>query len=147
MLVKRMRNLIMSSINGQIGIINPTPELERQVDDLIKQSLERLRIVRVKPRWKDWSLAFKSLLIPIPGKEEEGGLDLVVCDGFSDGFWAERWADEQSKSRPRGKAGLRGGAVTVGGVMEDIGRLRKDLGAVVILSVQGLWVRSNQCKR
>ena len=105
-------------------------------------------MIRVKPRWKEWSLAMKSLLLDRSGrgmeggKEEKGGMDLVICDGFSDGFWAERWADESSRARGmKSKIGIKGGDISIGDVMDDITRLRKDLGAVVILSVQGLWVR------
>lgn len=148
----RLRNTILSAIHTQVGHIATTPELEKQIDALVEECLGRLRVTRVKSKWKDWSLAFKSLLVPLSriassgrvdmGGEEGGGggMDLVVCDGFSDGFWAERWADETYKSRQRGKVEVRGSDIHIGDVMDDIARLRKDLGTVVILSVQGLWV-------
>jgi hypothetical protein len=148
-LQRRMRDTITSAVHAELGSINSTPELEAQIDVLLKECLGRLRVIRVKPRWKEWSLAMKSLLHRTEsrrieeGKQEEneGGMDLVVCDGFSDGFWAERWAEESSKARGmKSRIGIRGGEVTIGDVMEDISRLRKDLGAVVVLSVQGLWV-------
>ena len=146
---RRMRDTITSAVHAELGSINSTPELEIQIDVLLKECLGRLRLIRVKPRWKEWSLAMKSLSYRTESrgiaegkeKEEKGGIDLVVCDGFSDGFWAERWADESSKARGmKSRIGIRGGEVTIGDVMEDISRLRKDLGAVVVLSVQGLWV-------
>jgi len=146
----RMRDTITSAVHAELGSINSTPELEIQIDDLIKECLGRLRVIRVKPRWKEWSLAMKSLLNRNESrrmeagkeKEEEGGMDLVVCDGFSDGFWAERWAEESLKARGmKSRIGIRGGEVIIGDVIDDITRLRRDLGAVVILSVQGLWVR------
>ena len=147
-LERRIRENIRVAIITQVGHIAFTPELEGQMDKLVRQCLGRLSVIRCKPRWKEWSLAFKSLLearqIESYGPRrdmegEAGGMDLVICDGFGDGFWAERWNDENTKSRPKVK-GLRGGEVTMGDVIDDIGRLRKDLGAVVILSVQGLWV-------
>lgn len=150
LLQARMENTVRSAINVQVGHIGSTPQLEEQIDFLVKRCLGRLRVIRIKPRWKDWSLAFKSLLLPRPNsstngmekEEEEGGMDLIICDGFSDGFWAERWADEQLKlnSRQKGRIGVRGGDIHIGDVMDDISRLRKDIGAIVILSVQGLWV-------
>jgi hypothetical protein len=145
----RMRDTITSAVHAELGSINSTPELEGQIDVLVKECLGRLKVIRVKPRWKEWSLAMKSLLRRNESRrmedgkeeEEEGGMDLVVCDGFSDGFWAERWAEESSKARGmKSRIGIRGGEVSIGDVMDDITRLRKDLGAVVILSVQGLWV-------
>lgn len=147
-LQRRMRDTITSAVHAQLGSINSTPQLEGQIDDLVKECLRRLRVIRVKPRWKEWSLAMKSLLLDRSGrgmddgKEEKGGMDLVVCDGFSDGFWAERWADESSRARGmKSRIGIKGGDISIGDVMDDITRLRKDLGAVVILSIQGLWVR------
>ena len=140
-LQRRMRDTITSAVHAHLGNINSTPELEVQIDGLVEECLSRLKVIRVKPRWKEWSLGMKSLLAE-KGEEREGGMDLVVCDGFSDGFWAERWSDESSKARGmKSRIGLRGGDISIGDVMEDVTRLRKDLGAVVILSVQGLWVR------
>ena len=140
-LQRRMRDTITSAVHAHLGNINSTPELEVQIDGLVKECLGRLKLIRVKPRWKEWSLAMKSLLAE-KGEEREGGMDLVVCDGFSDGFWAERWADESSRARGmKSRIGIRGGEISIGDVMEDVTRLRKNLGAVVILSVQGLWVR------
>jgi hypothetical protein len=125
------------------------PELEEQVDKVVTECLGRLRVVRVKPRWKTWSLALRSLLRPLTETEGDdgatgGGLDLVICDGFGDAFWPERWADESSKARGRSRTGIgrvRGNDdIGLHDVMQDIGRLRKEMGSVVILSVQGLWV-------
>jgi hypothetical protein len=141
-LCTRMRDTITSAVHAELGSINSTPELEGQIDVLVKECLGRLKVIRVKPRWKEWSLAMKSLLIGKVEDGKEGGMDLVVCDGFSDGFWAERWAEESSKARGmKSRIGIRGGEISIGDVMEDISRLRKDFGAVVVLSVQGLWVR------
>jgi hypothetical protein len=142
-LQSRIRDTVTSAVHAQLGSVYSTPELEGQIDVLVEECLGRLRVIRVKPRWKEWSLAMKSLLAGRFEEGREGGMDLVVCDGFSDGFWAERWADESSKARGiKSRIGIRGGDISIGDVMEDITRLRKDLGAVVILSVQGLWVRT-----
>jgi hypothetical protein len=58
-------------------------------------------------------------------------------------MWPERWAEEERGGRRKaGKDGVRGADdVGMREVMEGIGRLRKELGAVVIVSLQGHWVR------
>ena len=132
---KRLYEYVERAIVSQVGQIAMKPELVSQIDQLVKESLGRLRVMRVKPRYKTWSLALKSLLY-----QKEGGMDLVVCDGFSDGFWPERCNDEKNKGKGK-RVGVRGSDdIGMQDVMEDIKRLRKELGAVVVLSVQGLWV-------
>ena len=75
-------------------------------------------------------------------------MDLVICDGFADGFWPERWAEEETSGRKKAAGGIKGAEdVGVREVMEMIGRLRKELGAAVVLSVQGLWVGLAPTKR
>jgi hypothetical protein len=139
---------------GQIAF---KPELERQIDSLIKESLGRLRVIRVRPRWKSWSLALKTLLGPPvrrhregrgnEGEGREGGMDLIVCDGFGDGFWPERWHDEQKRGQGQAQhhgkriIGLRGGDdVGLHDLMDDVNRLRREMGSVIVLSIQGLYV-------
>ena len=132
---RRLYEYVERAIISQVGQIAMKPELVSQIDQLVNESLGRLRVMRVKPRYKTWSLALRSLLY-----QKEGGMDLVVCDGFSDGFWPERWNDEKNKGKGK-RVGVRGSDdIGMQDVMEDIKRLRKDLGAVVVLSVQGLWV-------
>jgi hypothetical protein len=74
--------------------------------------------------------------------EEDEDPDVVLCDGFADGFWPQRWAEEQAappagtqarrkEVRGAGDAGMRD-------VWEAVTALRRERGAVVVLSVQGL---------
>lgn len=151
-----------------MGDITYKPELVQQVDALVGEALGRLRVVRVgRARCRSWALALKSLALTPPlrdrahrqvgQKEEEkegGGLDLVVCDGFGDGFYPERWADEQSKlgsgagggGRKRAGVGLRGGEdIGMSDIMSAVNDLRREMGSVVVLSVQGLWVSPCPC--
>jgi hypothetical protein len=139
LLQKRIRGHITNSIQATLGHITFKPELHDQIDELVKDCLGRLSVIRVKPRYRSWSLALKSLLRPL-SLGDQGGMDLVVCDGFGDGFWPERWHDEQKNGR-RKVSGLRGGEdVGMSDVMEDINKLRKEMGSVIVLSIQGLYV-------
>jgi hypothetical protein len=118
----------------------------------VLESLRRLRVIKLKPRYKSWALALRTLHTPpyIPsghrgrGKERGHRLDLVVCDGLGDGLWPERWAEEERGGRRKGTgkdAGIRAAEdVGMRDVMDGIARLRKELGAVVVISVQGYWV-------
>jgi hypothetical protein len=135
---RRLYEYIERAITSQVGQIVIKPELVLQIDQLVKDSLGRLRVMRVKPRYKTWSLALKSLLY-----QKEGGMDLVVCDGFADGFWPERCNDEGKRKR----VGVRASEdIGMQDVMEDIKRLRTELGSVVFLSTQGLWVSPSHDK-
>lgn len=156
---KGLRRYIHNAIHSNMGDITFKPDLLRQIDEIVTESLGRLRLIKIKPRNKKWALALRALQYPPlwnlrgdkgsirdgDGEGEgggEGGLDLVVCDGFSDGFYHDRHADER-KIRPGGKkvVGLRGGEdVGMGDVMDSINHLREEMGTVVILSIQGLWV-------
>jgi hypothetical protein len=219
-----MKAHLISCINpGNDGssTIRLIPSVLREVDEVIRCSLRRLRVVKVKARYRSWALGLKSILAPpyghldrvsrvdgmpnkegksgqagrkaVPGEASRGGprdidmadardlygeregegqesdygLDLVICDGFGDGFWPERWADEERASAGKRRRaapgpgpgsgpgtstgngvtpGLRGAEdVGMRDVMDVIGRLRKDLGAVVMLSVQALWVSQALC--
>ena len=65
---------------------------------------------------------------------------MVVVEGFADGFWPERWSGEERGERKHGER-IKGaedvGLREVMGMMES---LRKDLGAIIVLTLQGLWV-------
>lgn len=145
-----MRVYINNAIHTTLGDIEYRPELTRQIDDMVQQAMGRLKVIRPRARNKAWALALKSLLVPDLRKVKEGeGLDLVVCDGFGDGFYHERHADERrravSGTAGSGKRvpGLRGGEdVGLGDVVRAINELRSQMGAVVVLSIQGLWVRT-----
>lgn len=92
--------------------------------------------------------------------QPDSSLALVVCDGLADLYWPERWAEEERgvKKRDGAKAGgwtgstaarlgVRGAEdVGMREVMHGIGRLRKETGAVVVVSLQGLWVSGSDYK-
>ncbi|WVR07111.1 hypothetical protein IAU60_004151 [Kwoniella sp. DSM 27419] len=86
----------------------------------------------------------------LPG-DEEGGVDLLVMEGMGDPFYPQRWSDEERLSRGTAAAGNRTGETLPSGgkivqadrvglkeVMAGVGRVRKELGATVMLSTQGL---------
>lgn len=123
-----------------------TAALSEQIDAIVKDSLSRLRIVRFKPRWKAMFLALKAILYPPqlvlePGVEMTERLDLVVVDGSGDPFWPERWAtwgkDETTGLRRTGRTGAE---VAMKDLMAILEAMRRETGAVVVLTVQGLWV-------
>ncbi|EIW70426.1 hypothetical protein TREMEDRAFT_29341, partial [Tremella mesenterica DSM 1558] len=147
-LAKSMRSHVTSMISAarstetqfDDGDISPI------IDTIVRTSLARLGVIRIKPRWNDWYLALRSILSPpdltldFSGlRYTNHGMSLVICDGFADGFWPERWHEEERSGRKA--QGLRGGDdVGMRDVMEMVGRLRKELGAVVVLTIQGFWV-------
>ncbi|KAL7421904.1 hypothetical protein Q5752_003676 [Cryptotrichosporon argae] len=102
----------------------------------ISASLARLTVVRVRPRWSNWALALARVLAGL-----DGAPALLVLDGLVDGYWPERWAEENSRRRDRARApGVRGTEdVGFRDVWDALVRVRKELGAVVFVSVQGLW--------
>jgi hypothetical protein len=119
--------------------------LSDQIEAIVMESLSRLRIVRFKPRWTPMFLALKAVLYPPrleldPGTEMTERLDLVVVDGFGDPFWPERWAtwgkDEAGGQRKPGRVGEQVGMKEVMGMLES---MRREMGAVVVLTIQGLW--------
>ena len=159
---KGLRRYISNAIHSNMGDINIKPNLQRQIDEIVEECMGRLRVIKLKARNKNWALALRALQLSPPhspprvqpgysrseGKgngrdeEREGGLDLVVCDGFSDGFYHDRSSDEHQHRLSRKKVGVRGGEdVGMGDVIRAIDGLREGMGSVVVLSIQGLWVR------
>lgn len=139
---------ILDSLAANLRPRTITPSLAETIDETIKGTLSRLRFIRVQPRWKTLLLALMSVLHPPsltidPSKENTDKLDILIIDGFVDGFWPERWhtedraADKRSDSRIRGADDV--GLKDVIRVLESI---RKELGAVVVLTLQALWVSS-----
>jgi hypothetical protein len=94
-------------------------------------------VVKHKPRWKAIALGLLSITRNAP---TEGGIDLVICDGFGDAFWPERWAEEEKSGRKVNKTGIRGDEVGLKDILDAIGRLRREFGAVVVISTQYLGV-------
>ncbi|KAL1411428.1 hypothetical protein Q8F55_002384 [Vanrija albida] len=105
------------------------PLISGAIDELVGTSLERLAVLQPRPRALGWTLALRRAALDAPG--------LVVCDGFSDAFWPERWEDEKGERR-RG-ARVRGSQdATTKDAYEAVTALRRDAGAVVVLTAQGV---------
>jgi len=70
-------------------------------------------------------------------------VDIVIIDGFADGFWPERWNAEGWAIDRKHEGRIRGAEdIGVREVMASIESLRKELGSIVCLTLQGLWVCS-----
>ncbi|WVF71261.1 hypothetical protein IAT40_006064 [Kwoniella sp. CBS 6097] len=184
--------------NMYAHIYNVNPAVPpHQVERVIKESLGRLTISRVKGRnrWKDVALSIRHLLDqscprprpksrsrsdqttshpqehrnengwdggPNEGKGTRarggGGVDFLLIDGIGDPHYPHRWAEEQRHTQRQQSNISRNSHSTAGGggggsgsgrvvmpdevgmreVMEAIGRVRLELGAVVVLANQGL---------
>jgi hypothetical protein len=93
------------------------------------------------------SLAATLSFIPVYQREHcDKEIQLVLVDGAGDGFWQQRWTSEQQRSARVVREGLAipegiRGSMDVGmhDVMRAITNLRRDLGIVVVTTVQGLW--------
>ena len=136
------------------------PVTEEGMEGVVRSALARLRVIRVKGRYKSWALAIRSLAFPLKSRAEEqvGGEEVVeqapslVClDGLSKCHWTEKWADEErSSSSTSNSAGGRSTACPPGvtptdgvgmrDVMQAVGKLRLDLGCVIVCTTQGFWV-------
>ena len=129
---------------------------EDGMDAVVQASLAKLRVTRVKPRYKSWALGLRSLTLPMRGwRSHEGASEeiqeqapsLVCMDGLSKCHWTEKWADED---RSTTSVDIKGsicppGIIPTDGVrmrdvMQAIGRLRLDMGCVIMCTTQGLWV-------
>ncbi|WVQ80736.1 hypothetical protein IAT38_002841 [Cryptococcus sp. DSM 104549] len=117
---------------------------EARVERVVEESLGRLTVGRVRPRWKELALALRGVLDGAEpsgvAEAPEGALDLLVVDGLGDGYYPYRWAEEERGKRQVGGEGqvVKADEVGMKHVMEGIGRVRKELGSVVVMSVQGL---------
>ncbi|OCF38719.1 hypothetical protein I317_07504 [Kwoniella heveanensis CBS 569] len=183
--------ILRQNMYAHIYNVNPAAPAH-QVEQVVRESLSRLAVYRVKARnrWKDVALSLRHLIDqscprPRPGSRSRssedqhqdhvdasdhepqahprgkgggrrGGLDFLLIDGIGDSHYPQRWADEQrqaqrSSTNPRssystgtGGSGVGAGRVVMPDelgmreVMEAIGRVRLELGAVVVLSNQGL---------
>lgn len=137
---------VLDSLSANLRPRKITLALAETIDVAVKDTLSRLRVIRIRPRWKDLFLALSIVLHPPsltiePAKENTGRVDMLVVEGFADGFWPERWntedrlADKKSEGRIRGADDV--GLKDVLRVLEGI---RKELGVVVVLTLQALWV-------
>ncbi|KAK4690002.1 GPI-anchor transamidase subunit U, partial [Tremellales sp. Uapishka_1] len=112
----------------------------RCVGTLVSDAMKRLIVIQVLPRFRSWYLALLRILSPPSPPEKDHDMALVICEGFGDGFWPERWIEEQGKGKSRRREGVASpDDIGMRDVLEVIDRLRKELGAVVVNTVQGLW--------
>jgi hypothetical protein len=117
-------------------------EVHDQIQQAVMACLRRVTVIRIKPRWASLYLALQSVLHPpglTLGEELHRRVDMVFIDGFADGFWPERWSGEErgEKRHDRVKGQEDVGLREVLGVLES---LRRDMGTIVGVSLQGLWV-------
>lgn len=94
------------------------------VDAVIEASMANLTAVKPQPRWTSWAVALRK----IATRKE---LEMVVCDGFGDGYWVERWEHEERRA-----------GNTMRDAWDALTYLRQTVGAVVVVTVQGLKVSS-----
>lgn len=154
-----VRSSALDSLKTHLRARVITPALALWIDGVVAESLGRLTVIRPRPRWRSWAMALHTVLRPPglrtdPGRWAEKDVSLVVCDGLGDGFYPDKWAAENRETKRRTSSG--GGAastkvrqaedVGLKDVMDLIWRIRQDLGAVVVLSVQGLRVRTSATK-
>lgn len=134
------------------------------MEGVVRAALAKLRVIQVKGRYKHWALALRSLAYPTSTPRRNAGLDtmeeqapsLVCMDGLSKCHWTEKWVDEERSSSSTSAHASTGrsarpnacppgvtptDAVGMREVMQAVGKLRLDMGCVVICTVQGLWVR------
>lgn len=131
------------------GVNLPDPELrsvQAAIDQLVESALERLTVLRPRPRSANWAIALRRLLSPPDVLRHDGTVEgprpapaMVVCDGLSDGFWPERWVEEDGGVRRGSGAGPRTAEEAgMRDVWDALTALRSELGAVVIVTIQGL---------
>jgi hypothetical protein len=141
----------LDALSAQLKPWHLTPYLASQIKLAVRDSLRRLTVVRTKPRWKSMYLALLALQHP-PSHERAGDeprrLDMVVVDGFADGFWPERWVTEDRQQVEKAEGRIRRPEdVGLRDVMAALEALRKEMGAVVVLTLQGLWVSHTMSAR
>ncbi|WRT66456.1 uncharacterized protein IL334_003415 [Kwoniella shivajii] len=132
----------------------------KMIDQVILDSLSRLRIYRTKPRYKECALCLKSLLSKSRPDSRgtmtsvdrnginKGGLDLLVIEGMGDPHYPARWNEEQKGYNHYNRSmATTGGRKIIGAdeiglreIMDCVDKIRKELGTTVIMSTQGLRV-------
>ena len=151
---EHIKRCVMDALSTNLRARTITQALSATINAEVDKALGRLMVVRYRPRWKYLYLSLLQILHP-PAmmmddpKEKEAmegrSVDLLVIDGFGDPFWPERWAQEdKSVIRARHGGGALGLSTGTGiGIREVMGliqRIRDDLGSVIFLSSQSLWV-------
>ena len=130
-----------------------TPPIEGVINRTIHQALSRLNIIRFKPRWKYLYMSLMRVLHPpaltisappLDNEAKTQSAGMVVIDGFGDPYWPERWAAEDKRVK-RGSTGISSGDnIGLNDITKLVQAVREQMGTVVFLSIQGLWVSSIQ---
>lgn len=120
-----------------------SPEVQAAIGRVVDTALSRLVVLRPRPRAPHWAMALRRILTPPATLRGQEGTQwapaLIVCDGFGDGFWPERWVEEEGGRRGGGGTGLRKPEdASMRDVWEALTALRSELGAVVVITLQGL---------
>lgn len=90
------------------------------VESVIEAALANLTVVKPQPRWTSWAVTLRKIAC-------RKDLEMVVCDGFGDGYWVERWEHEERRA-----------SNTMRDAWDALTYFRQTVGAVVIVAVQGL---------
>lgn len=119
-----------------------------RIESTLSTALSNLTVLRIPTAPNPYApLAALLSYIPVLARGLDEELALVLIDGIGDGYWPGRWRVEREREEVRlgaarrvGASGVRGAdEVDMHDVMRGITHLRKDLGAVVVVSVPGLW--------
>ena len=160
-----IQTCILDALSTNLRSRTITSALRATMEHEVDEALERLMVVRFRPRWKYLYMSLLQILHPPCMKmdhqierEKEAlhrrSVDLLVIDGFGDPFWPERLTEEdKSTTRGRYGTGIGGAGAGAAGLSSGVGigikeimgliqRIRDDLGSVVFLSIQSLWVSS-----
>lgn len=136
-----------AAVDSGLNLPDPQlPSVQKAIGQLVESALERLTVLRPRPRSANWAIALRRILNPPDilrhnpaTRGPHPAPAMVVCDGLSDGFWPERWAEEDGGVRRGSGTGPRSAEEAgVHDVWDALTALRSELGAVVIVTIQGL---------
>ncbi|WWC70086.1 uncharacterized protein I206_104033 [Kwoniella pini CBS 10737] len=150
-------NNIKLSIKNHILNIKPN-ESEKMINQIIKESLSRLKIYQIKSRFKELALILKKILyntVNLPrgissnleNQEElvkKNELDLLIIEGIGDSLYPTRWNEEQKNQNynhntfKNNKIIINSDQIGLKQIFDCINQIRKEIGSIIIMSNQGL---------
>ena len=116
------------------------PIVNTLIQETVHQSMARLHVIPFRPSWRHLLLAIRRCTTKPDHANGNHGLTLLVIDGMGDPFWPERWANEDKAGHLKPSVISNGDNIGMKDVMAALQGIRRDMGTVVALSVQGLWV-------